>query len=244
MNETAVLGQTAMSPQDGTLTLGADCMGDPAGSKMGTTMGRGGTQTVTFHGVVEVGHHMVVENGIIMVVVLVMDCGVLTGLQDFMEMVTITVEVAGVKIMVHGVPTEVEEDPMVVKEVIMEVEEPVGVVEGLTRAVVGGMDGMGVEARHQVGRTQEEEDEAGIGVGHLGDGVETRMSAFLATASHHHLVTAKVSGQVFRIVRNHYFTIGSRILHCAVLYKYTNISEVLHFVIIMREIVRKAFLLC
>jgi hypothetical protein len=161
---------------------------------------------------------MVVDDGIIMVVVLVMDCGVLMGLRDFMEMEIIMVGAAVVKIMVHGVRMEVGEDPMGVEEVIMEVEEPMGVVEVLMRVEVGGVGGMGVEAHHQVGKTQEEE-EVGIGVGHLGDGMETRMLAFMARALHRHLVTKKVSSQIYFIVRNQYFTMGSGILCCVVSYK-------------------------
>jgi hypothetical protein len=127
MSETATLGQTAMSLLEGTLALGVDCMGAPTltgtGSKAGvtrkgTTMGQGATKTHIIHGAMEEGHRMEVDVGIIMVVVLVMDHGVLMGVGDLME-VEIMVGVAVVKIMVHGVPMEVGADLMGVEEVIM-----------------------------------------------------------------------------------------------------------------------------
>jgi hypothetical protein len=51
----------------------------------GTITGREGTQTVIIHGMVEGDHHMVVDDGIIMGVVPVMDHGVLMVLGALME---------------------------------------------------------------------------------------------------------------------------------------------------------------
>jgi hypothetical protein len=125
---------------------------------------------------VEGDHHMVVDDGIIISVALVMVRGV-----RLVVVVLTEVEIIMVGVEVHGVP-------MGVGEGIMEVvEDHMGVVE------VGVVGGMGVANHNKDGKVQEEGKEAGIGIGHLQDGMKTRMSVSMAMALHHHLVTEKVS---------------------------------------------------
>jgi hypothetical protein len=86
-----------------------------------------------------------------------------------------------VGVAVRGVRTGVGEG---ITEVV---EDPTAVVE------VGVVDGMGVAIHHQDGKIQGEGKEAGIGIGHLQDGMETGRLVSMAMALHHHLVTEKVS---------------------------------------------------
>jgi hypothetical protein len=177
--------------------------GSKAGVNLtGTIMDRGGTGTVIIHGVVDGGHHLVVDVGVLTVVVLVMDHGVLMGVGDLME-VEIMVEVEVVKIMVQGVPMVVEMDIMGVEENLIGMgEDTTGLVEDPMGVEVGVVGGMVEEVHHQVGKIQEE---VGIGGGHMGDGMETRIAAFMAMALHRLLVTEKVSSQICFLFRNQYF---------------------------------------
>jgi hypothetical protein len=173
-------------------------------------MGRERAQTVIIHGLEEGDHHMVADDGI-MEVVLVMGHGVHMVLGARME-VQIMGRVAVVKIMVHGVPMGVVEDPMGVKWGIMEVGDLIAVVEDTTVVVepkgvveVGVVAGMELVAHHQVGKIQEEEEEVGTGVGHLWSGMETRKSVSTAMVLLRRLVTKKVSSQeIYFIVTDQY----------------------------------------
>jgi hypothetical protein len=68
-----------------------------------------------------------------------------------------------------------------------------GVRMGVGEGIMEVVGGMGVAIHHQDGKIQGEGKEAGIGIGHLQDGMETERSVSMATALHHHLVTEKVS---------------------------------------------------
>lgn len=143
---------------------------------MATTTGLGGPLTVMIHGVVEEDHHTVVDDGIIISVVLVMVHGVRLEVGDLTE-----VEITMVGVVVRGVPMGVGED------IMDKVVDPMGVVE------IGVVGGMGVDINQQDGKVLEVGEEAGIGIGQLQDGMETRTSGSMATVLHHHLVTEKVS---------------------------------------------------
>jgi hypothetical protein len=141
------------------------------------------------HGVVEEDHHTVVDDGIIISVVLVMVHGVRLEVGDLTE-----VEITMVGVVVRGVPMGVGEDIMDM------VVDPMGVVE------IGVVGGMGVDINQQDGKVQEVGEEAGIGIGQLQDGMETRTSGSMATVLHHHLVTEKVSISrniaIFTLIQN------------------------------------------
>jgi hypothetical protein len=158
--------------------------------------GREGAETVIIHGLVEGDRHMVVDDGIITEAVLVMDRGVPT-------------EVAAVKIMVHGYLMAVVEDPMGIKGDIMEVEDLVVVVvvlDSMGIMEVGVVVGIHLVVHHQVGKTQEEGEEVGTGVGHLSVGMGRKKSASTVMVLLRRLVTKKVSShEIYFIVINHYF---------------------------------------